>query len=202
MARYLDRLAERVEADPLEIFESSGARAPLARAARQPVHTALSGPAGGVVGALAAAREVGLERIITFDMGGTSSDVSLCDGEPTLRPVAELGDMPLLVPSLDIHTVGAGGGSIAHVDAGGALRVGPRSAGADPGPACYGRGGTSPTVTDAHVVLGRLRPEAFLGGQMELDAEAARAALDELAGGSRCSPGRWRAGSWTWPTRR
>lgn len=182
MARYLARLSRRLpDAQRVEIFESSGTRVPIARAESFPVHTALSGPAGGVVGALAAAQQVGISDIITFDMGGTSTDVALCRGVPTLRELSEVGGSPLQIPTLDIHTVGAGGGSIATRDEGGALKVGPQSAGALPGPACYGRGGTSPTVTDAHVALGRLRPAHFLGGEMSLDVQAAHEALIPLA---------------------
>jgi N-methylhydantoinase A len=140
----------------------------------------LSGPAGGVVGAVGVARRAGVRRVLTLDMGGTSTDVALIDGAVPHRTETSIGGMPLLVPSIDIHTVGAGGGSIASVDAGGALKVGPESAGAVPGPACYGHG-TSPTVTDANVVLGRLRPEAFLGGAMTLDVERARGAIAKVA---------------------
>ena len=181
MARYLEALRDRVEASRLEILQSSGGRCEVDYAARLPVHTVLSGPAGGVVGALAAAREVGIDKIISFDMGGTSTDVSLCDGEVILTSEAEIGGVPIHVPVIDIHTVGAGGGSIAYADPGGALRVGPRSAGADPGPACYGRGGDEPTVTDAHVHLGRVRPDRFLGGRMDLDAQAASTSVESLA---------------------
>ena len=182
MSRYLERLSSRLSAaDEIEIFESSGARASIERTSRFPVHTALSGPAGGVVGAMAVARELGIDRIITFDMGGTSTDVALCDGGATLGEMTAIGDLPLLVPMLDIHTVGAGGGSIAFEDEGGALRVGPRSAGADPGPVCYGRGGRQPTVTDAHLVLGRLREDRFLGGDMSLDKSAAHRSIESLA---------------------
>lgn len=177
MARYIDALGRRLPGRTVEILQSSGGRASLEEAARAPVQTVLSGPAGGVVGALAAASEVGLGRIITFDMGGTSTDVSLCEGEPTVTYTASIGELPLQVPTLDILTVGAGGGSIARVDPGGALRVGPQSAGATPGPAAYGRGGAHATVTDAHVVLGSLRPDAFLGGEMSLDMVAARRAV-------------------------
>jgi N-methylhydantoinase A len=133
-----------------------------------------------VAAAFQRARGAGVARAITFDMGGTSTDVALIDGEVPARAETSIGGVPLLVPSIDIHTVGAGGGSIAGVDPGGALKVGPQSAGADPGPACYGRG-AAPTVTDANVVLGRLRPEAFLGGAMRLDVSRARAALGKLA---------------------
>lgn len=182
MSRYLEALTRRLPDAKIEILQSSGGRTTTDEARRRPVHTVLSGPAGGVVGALAAAKEAGFDRIISFDMGGTSTDVSLCDGEPTLTYESELDDLPIRVPVLDIFTVGAGGGSIAFCDAGGALRVGPRSAGADPGPACYGRGGRRPTVTDAHVVLGRLRPDQFLGGEMALDVDAAGRAVETLAG--------------------
>ncbi|RAL22955.1 5-oxoprolinase [Lujinxingia litoralis] len=182
MARYLERLRRRVPgARTLEVLLSHGGRADVSFAAAQPVHTVLSGPAGGVVGALDAAREVGIERIMTLDMGGTSSDVCLVDGELEVREDAVIDGLSMVVPVIDIVTVGAGGGSIAYRDAGGALRVGPRSAGASPGPACYGRGGSEPTVTDAHLALGTLRSDRFLGGEMALDTRAAREALAALA---------------------
>ncbi|RVU44752.1 hydantoinase/oxoprolinase family protein [Lujinxingia sediminis] len=182
MARYLRRLQGRLKgARGVEVLLSHGGRAEVAFAAEQPVHTVLSGPAGGVVGALQAAREVGLEKIITLDMGGTSTDVSLVDGELEVREDAEIDGLSMVVPVIDIVTVGAGGGSIAYRDAGGALRVGPRSAGASPGPACYGRGGQELTVTDAHLALGTLRSGRFLGGEMTLDAPAALRALGRLA---------------------
>jgi len=165
MSRYLGRLDRESEADPVHIMSSSGGAVPVERAIREPVHTVLSGPAGGVVGALEWARRSGSDRIITFDMGGTSTDVSLCPGKLLHTREFEIAGQPVAVPVIDIHTVGAGGGSLARVDAGGALRVGPESAGADPGPICYDRGGTEVTVTDAHVWLGRLPPEAFLGGK-------------------------------------
>ena len=144
-------------------MQSSGGITPLNSAAREPVGAVLSGPAGGVVGAAAMARHSGFERIISFDMGGTSTDVALVDREVRAGSQAEIAGLPVGVPMLDIHTVGAGGGSIARFDAGGALPVGPESAGADPGPICYGRG-TEPTVTDANLILGRLQPDYFLGG--------------------------------------
>lgn len=181
MSRYIENLAGRLPEASIEILQSSGGRTTLRDAATAPVHTVLSGPAGGVVGAFAAAQQLGLERIITFDMGGTSTDVSLCDGEPQLVYDASIADLPLRIPTLDIVTVGAGGGSLAWVDPGRALRVGPQSAGADPGPAAYGRGGQRATVTDAHVFLGSLRPEEFLGGEMALDLQASRAAIVRLA---------------------
>lgn len=182
MARYLGRLNRRLsQVQRIEILQSHGGRADIEQARRLPVHTVLSGPAGGVVGAVGAASEAGINKTISFDMGGTSSDISLADGAPRLSEEGTIGGLPLQVPVIDIYTVGAGGGSLAWVDAGGALRVGPRSAGADPGPAAYGRGGQEPTVTDAHVVLGSLRPAQFLGGTMALDEAAARAAVDGLA---------------------
>ena len=181
MEQYLERLEQRLESvERLEVLQSHGGRADAAQAGRLPVHTVLSGPAGGVVGALEAAKEIDIERIISFDMGGTSTDVSLADGEPTLTEEATIGGFPLQVPVIDIYTVGAGGGSIAYVDAGGAMRVGPRSAGAEPGPAAYDRGGNAPTVTDAHVALGSLRPDRFLGGRMTLNRERALEVVEEL----------------------
>jgi N-methylhydantoinase A len=155
------------------VMQSSGGITALAAAAREPVRTVLSGPAGGVVGAAASARRSGFERIIAFDMGGTSTDVSLVEGAVTTASRAEVAGLPIGVPMLDIHTVGAGGGSLARFDAAGVLRVGPESAGADPGPICYGRG-TQPTVTDANLLLGRLQPTRFLGGDFTLDLERTR----------------------------
>jgi N-methylhydantoinase A/oxoprolinase/acetone carboxylase beta subunit len=162
----------------IAIMQSNGGFLSAKDAGRQAVRTVLSGPAGGVVGALESARLSGFRRVLGFDMGGTSTDVSLADGAPRETTEACVDGFPIRVPMLDIHTVGAGGGSIARVDAGGLLRVGPESAGADPGPACYGTG-TEPTVTDAHVVLGRL--EALLGGSMPVDARRAVAAVDRIA---------------------
>jgi N-methylhydantoinase A len=155
------------------VMQSSGGITSLASAAREPVRTVLSGPAGGVVGAAARARLSGIQRIIAFDMGGTSTDVSLVDGSPTTATDALIAGLPIRVPMLDIHTVGAGGGSLARFDAGGILRVGPESAGAEPGPICYGRG-TQPTVTDANLLLGRLHPTQFLGGDFTLDLDRTR----------------------------
>jgi N-methylhydantoinase A len=155
------------------VMQSSGGITPLAAAACEPVRTVLSGPAGGVVGAAASACHSGFERIITFDMGGTSTDVSLVGGAITTASHAEVAGLPIAVPMLDIHTVGAGGGSLARFDAAGVLRVGPESAGADPGPICYGRG-TQPTVTDANLLLGRLQATRFLGGDFTLDLDRTR----------------------------
>jgi N-methylhydantoinase A len=155
------------------VMQSSGGITALRSAAREPVRTVLSGPAGGVVGAVAMARRSGYERIISFDMGGTSTDVALVDHEVRGGNQTEIAGLPVGVPMLDIHTVGAGGGSIARFDTAGALRVGPESAGADPGPICYGRG-TQPTVTDANLILGRLQPDRFLGGEFTPDLERTR----------------------------
>jgi N-methylhydantoinase A len=155
------------------VMQSSGGITPLQSAATEPVRTVLSGPAGGVVGAAASARSSGFNRIIAFDMGGTSTDVSLVEGVIATASHAEVAGLPIGVPMLDIHTVGAGGGSLARFDAAGVLRVGPESGGADPGPICYGRG-TQPTVTDANLLLGRLQPARFLGGAFTLDLERTR----------------------------
>ena len=155
------------------VMQSSGGITTLDSAARRPVRTVLSGPAGGVVGAAAMARRSGFQRIISFDMGGTSTDVALVDGSIRPGTQAEIAGLPIAVPMLDIHTVGAGGGSLARFDAAGALRVGPESAGADPGPICYGHG-QQPTVTDANLLLGRLQARSFLGGEFVLDLERTR----------------------------
>jgi N-methylhydantoinase A len=160
------------------VMQSSGGITALAAAAREPVRTVLSGPAGGVVGAAASARASGFERIIAFDMGGTSTDVSLVEGTPTTANDAQVAGLPVSVSMLDIHTVGAGGGSLARFDAAGVLRVGPESAGADPGPICYGRG-AQPTVTDANLLLGRLQPQRFLGGDFSLDLDRTRSITRE-----------------------
>src|SRR5580700_3187662 len=160
------------------VMQSSGGITPLQSAATEPVRTVLSGPAGGVVGAAASARASGFERIIAFDMGGTSTDVSLVEGAITTASHAEVAGLPIGVPLLDIHTVGAGGGSLARFDAAGVLRVGPESAGADPGPICYGRG-THPPVTDANLLLGGLQPTRFLGGDFTLDLDRAQRITSE-----------------------
>ncbi|MDA1145726.1 MAG: hydantoinase/oxoprolinase family protein [Chloroflexi bacterium] len=178
MARYLQRLSDGLEergCGPLRIVQSDGGSADARRAAQLPVATLLSGPSAGVAGAFEISRSAGIDRIVTFDMGGTSTDVALCDGAIPTRADVVIGGFPARTPVVDVHTVGAGGGSIARLDAGGALRVGPQSAGADPGPASYGRGEDF-TVTDAQVVLGRLAGGGLLGGAMALDVERARAA--------------------------
>src|SRR5262249_31702118 len=148
----MDAYLAEIEAHDISIMQSNGGHITAAEARRNAVRTILSGPAGGVVGATAVARAGGFPRVLGFDMGGTSTDVSLSDGRPRLTTEATVDAFPIRVPVLDIHTVGAGGGSLARVDEGGLLRVGPESAGADPGPACYGKGDLA-TVTDAHVVL-------------------------------------------------
>jgi N-methylhydantoinase A len=184
MERYLAKLQQRLSpsnnrnGSAIFVMQSSGGITTLAHAARQPVRTVLSGPAGGVVGAAATARRSGFDRIISFDMGGTSTDVALIDREIRASSQSEVASLPVGVPMLDIHTVGAGGGSIARFDAAGALRVGPESAGADPGPICYGRG-LQPTVTDANLLLGRLQPNRFLGGNFQLDFERTRQIVGE-----------------------
>ncbi|MFB6068775.1 MAG: hydantoinase/oxoprolinase family protein [Halobacterium sp.] len=186
---YLGRLADRAAAagvpDPL-VMQSNGGIADVAAIREHAVQTALSGPAAGVVGARRAAGESVADRdldgLVTFDMGGTSSDVSLVrDGQIERTGATTVAGHPIGVPMVDVTTVGSGGGSVARVDAGGALRVGPESAGANPGPACYGKGGTRPTVTDANVVLGYIGTDAALGGELALDADAARESLARLA---------------------
>jgi N-methylhydantoinase A len=179
--RYLEALDRESGAARVRIMASGGGSFSVERAAREPVHTILSGPAGGVVAALEAAQRCGFERVLSFDMGGTSTDVSLCRGQPTHTKEYEISGSAVAIPVIDIHTVGAGGGSIAGRDPGGALKVGPESAGAVPGPICYGHGGTAVTVTDAHVYLGRIPAELFLGGEQILDRSAIEGPLRELA---------------------
>jgi N-methylhydantoinase A len=168
----------------VRVMQSSGGIISAGAAAREPVRTILSGPAGGVLGAQYVAELAGFRKIITFDMGGTSTDVALLDGPLRTTNESEVAGMPVAVPMLDIHTVGAGGGSLARFDRGGALRVGPESAGADPGAICYGWG-TKPTVTDAHLVLGRIIPEGFLGGEFQLDLARTREYMTRARGAMR-----------------
>jgi N-methylhydantoinase A len=179
---YLRRLGEELpDTCSLRIMKSDGGVMSARRARRQAIHTALSGPAAGVIGGFQVAQQAGFDHVITLDIGGTSTDVALCPGGLIRRTESSIDGLPLRTRVLDIETIGAGGGSIARLDAGGALRVGPESAGADPGPIAYGLGGQQVTVTDANAVLGRLDPHHFLGGAMELHLEPARAALDRLA---------------------
>jgi N-methylhydantoinase A len=184
---YLRRLGDALPGSRLSVMQSSGDTIGAAQAAGSAVRLLLSGPAGGLRGARYVAGVAGATRLLTFDMGGTSTDVALVDGDPRLTTEGRIAGYPVVVPMVDMHTIGAGGGSLAWIDAGGMLQVGPQSAGADPGPACYGRGGTRPTVTDANLVLGRLRPEAFLGGAMPLDLAAARRSLEGLASAMDCT---------------
>jgi N-methylhydantoinase A len=179
MDRYLAELENGTRC-PLSIMQSNGGLISATEARGHAVRTLLSGPAGGVVGAIESAKLSGFTRVLGFDMGGTSTDVSLAEGTPRHTMDASIDGFPIRVPVLNIHTVGAGGGSIARVDEGGLLRVGPESAGADPGPACYGKG-VLPTVTDAHVVLGRIAADQFLGGAMHIDVGRAEAAVDSVA---------------------
>ena len=178
--RYLATLEAGVGRRRLSVMQSNGGSISAAAARAQAVRTVLSGPAGGVVGARAVAGAAGFDRTISFDMGGTSTDVSLIDNDIATTTDSTVGDFPIRLPVIDIHTVGAGGGSIAYVDSGGALRVGPRSAGSQPGPVCYGAG-TELTVTDANLLLGRLDPQWFLGGRMALDVERTRRVAASLA---------------------
>ena len=178
---YLRRLQQGLAGSRLSVMQSSGDTVAAGQAGEQAVRMLLSGPAGGLVAAGYLGKQAGREKLLSFDMGGTSTDVALIDGEPQLTTEGRIGGWPVAVPMVDMHTIGAGGGSIAWLDEGGMLRVGPESAGADPGPACYGRGGTRPTVTDANLLLGRLLPDAFLGGEMSLDVDASRAVMEKLA---------------------
>jgi len=173
-------LARRGVEPALHVMQSNGGITTAAKARQQPVQTLLSGPVGGTIGGAALSKVTRRPNLLCIDMGGTSFDLSLIvDGRPTVSTETELEGLPILMPLVDIHTIGAGGGSLAWLEAGG-LRVGPQSAGAVPGPACYGRGGTQPTVTDANLHLGRLDPEFFLGGRMHLDADAAAGALSAI----------------------
>ena len=181
MQGYLQRLEQKIPGCRLAVMQSSGGTASAHHAGRYAVQLLLSGPAGGLKGAQFAAAKSGFDRLLSFDMGGTSTDVSIIDQQIGFTTEGRIGDYPVAVPMVDMHTIGAGGGSIASVDAGGMLLVGPKSAGSDPGPACYGKGGRQPTVTDANVVLGRLLPDAFLGGRMILDKEKSERAISGVA---------------------
>ena len=167
---------------PVLSTKSNGGVMTASEAGLRPVETLLSGPAAGVIGASFVARQAGHERVITFDMGGTSADVAVVDGEPRFSTENFVGDFPVIMPAIDVSSIGAGGGSVAWTDRDGVLKVGPHSAGASPGPACYGQGGTEPTVTDAYVALGVVDPARFLGGSVPLDPRLARTALATLGG--------------------
>ena len=182
MATYITHLEENLaEGDTLQIMQSNGGLITSERAKREAVRTILSGPAGGIVSALHLGKVLGVERIITFDMGGTSTDVALIDRSPVVTTEGSVEGFPVKIPMIDIHTIGAGGGSIAWIDEGGILRVGPQSAGADPGPICYGRGGKDVTVTDANLFLGRLLEDHFLGGKFKLYPEKVKPYIRDLA---------------------
>jgi N-methylhydantoinase A len=181
VAGYLERLNTALAPAPVAVMQSSGGTVGAAKAGEMAVHLLLSGPAGGLMGARFIGKQTQQGQLLTFDMGGTSTDVALIDGDIGLTSEGHIGPWPVAVPMVDMHTIGAGGGSIAFIDSGGLLQVGPESAGAMPGPACYGQGGKFPTVTDANLVLGRLQPDAFLGGSMSLDVEAAAVAVKSIA---------------------
>ena len=181
VAGYLARLNTALAPAPVAVMQSSGGTVSAASAGDKAVQLLLSGPAGGLMGARFIGQYTHQSQCLTFDMGGTSTDIALIDGDITLTSEGHIGPWPVAVPMVDMHTIGAGGGSIARIDSGGLLQVGPESAGATPGPACYGQGGTSATVTDANLVLGRLQPQAFLGGAMSLDVEAATTAVMVIA---------------------
>ena len=181
VAGYLDKMAARTRPASLSIMRSSGDVCGADQAGREAVHLLLSGPAGGLTGARHCAGQIGVGKCMTFDMGGTSTDVALIDGDIALTNGGRIGPYPVAVPMVDMHSIGAGGGSIAYADAGGGLQVGPQSAGARPGPACYDQGGTLPTVTDANLLLGRLPPFTRLGGTLALNGDKARQALAGLA---------------------
>jgi len=194
MSAYLRALDREAPCGRLRVMQSDGGATSAEHASREPVRAILSGPAGGVVGAFLSARAAGHDRVMTLDMGGTSTDVALCPGRVPTRPDTEIGGLPLRTGVLDLHTVGAGGGSIAWVDAGGALRVGPASAGSDPGPCCYGRGGDRITVSDANLALGILDAETPLAGGFSLRPEAVDGPLAALSRSLGLSPEETAAG--------
>lgn len=179
--RYLQNLQQQLKPTPIAVMQSSGGTIDASQASQRAVNMLLSGPAGGLSAAHYIGNSTNSKRLLTFDMGGTSTDVALIDHGIQLTNEGRIGNYPVAVPMVDMHTIGAGGGSIAWIDQGGLLQLGPKSAGAAPGPACYGKGGLQPTVTDANAVLGRLRPDAFLGGTMQLDIEAASRAIETIA---------------------
>ncbi len=177
---YMNNLKVRLKQSKIFVLQSNGGLISTEQAGSEPVRILLSGPAGGVVGAFKIAEKVGMNKIMTYDMGGTSTDVSLCDGSIKFSNINTVDNLPVNVPMVDVKTIGAGGGSIAYIDPGGALKVGPESAGSDPGPACYGKG-DRPTVTDANVALGRINPDYFLGGEMKIFKDRSARALRKLS---------------------
>ena len=182
LGRFETRLAREGFTGRFSIMQSNGGRLPASAIRRNAITALFSGPAAGVMGAIRQIGASGYENLVTFDMGGTSTDVCLVSGgKPIIAPETAVDGLPIRTPVVDIASVGAGGGSIVWRDTGGMLRVGPRSSGADPGPACYGRGGTAPTITDAHVLRGTIQAQSFLGGRMRLDPVAARAVFAPLA---------------------
>lgn len=188
MARYLDELTRLLPRSRLSVMQSAGTTIMASQAAEQAVRLLLSGPAGGIAAARLLGKVSGHEQVMTLDMGGTSTDVSLLNGAIPLTNRSQIAGWPLTISTVDIHTIGAGGGSIARVDEGGMLLVGPESAGASPGPACYGQGGDQVTVTDANLILGRLPPDTLLGGYMPLQQGVALAALERLGLELGCGP--------------
>lgn len=176
---YMKSLSLRFEGVKINVMQSNGGITTPDQAGKEPVRIITSGPAGGVVGAFKISQQIGIKKIITYDMGGTSTDISLCDGTLKFTTESEIDGIPIKIPMVDIFTIGAGGGSIAYVDTGGVLKVGPQSSGAEPGPACYGKG-KEPTVTDANLLLGRIQAENFLGGRMQVNKEFALRALKNL----------------------
>ena len=178
---YLERLQEGIRNAQLSVMQSAGNTIAAEHAGAQAVHMLLSGPAGGLAAAQYLGQLTNHTRMLTFDMGGTSTDVALIEDDIQLSNESRIADYPVAIPMVDMHTIGAGGGSVAYIDEGGLLQVGPQSAGATPGPACYGQGGVQATVTDANLILGRLLPDAFLGGGMRLDVDAATKAVGSLA---------------------
>ncbi len=188
ISRYLERLQKRLPAAQVAVMQSVGTTIAADQAAGHAVSLLLSGPAGGLAAAECIGRQTQSAKLLSFDMGGTSTDIALLNGEIPLTSQLQLGPWPVSTPSVDVHTIGAGGGSIAKVDAAGMLLVGPESAGADPGPACYGGGGKAATVTDANLVLGRIPKNTRLGGYLPLDHHAAQRAVDELAQKMACAP--------------
>jgi N-methylhydantoinase A len=187
MEHYILRLQKGLGEAGLSVMQSHGGTISARQAAHHAVRLLLSGPAGGLQGARYMGAQAGFDSLLTFDMGGTSTDVALIDGDIRLTSEGHIDRYPVAVPMVDMHTIGAGGGSIAYLDAGDMLQVGPESSGAQPGPACYGAGGTKPTVTDANLVLGRLPRQTSLGGGMQVDTAAARQAFESLASAMACS---------------